>query len=206
MRPTPTVSASLSVGGRHEVTTLLSVLPAETIGGIGMLGVDQLSGQRLTLDFRARQLRIEGSRWASRSDRDVVVSARRRDGQLTLVDADLDGAPITAFLDSGGQTTIGNMALYGLVRGRRPLGGSSPVAVISASGQSVPAEIADLAQLRVGGLWLQHLPVAFADLHTFHMWGMVDRPAILLGVDVLSRFDSVALDFARGEVRFRLPA
>ena len=28
----------------------------------------------------------------------------------------------------------------------------------------------------------------------------------LPGVDVLSRFDSVELDFARGEVRFRLPA
>ncbi len=37
------------------------------------------------------------------------------------------------------------------------------------------------------------------------MWRLTDRPAILLGVDVLSRFEWVCLDFARDEVRFRLP-
>jgi hypothetical protein len=36
------------------------------------------------------------------------------------------------------------------------------------------------------------------------MWNMIDKPAILLGVDILSRFQYVCLDFARDEVRFRL--
>ena len=51
---TPTVSASLQFGARaaHDVT--LSVLPAASIGGPGMLGLDQLDGARLTLDFRPR--------------------------------------------------------------------------------------------------------------------------------------------------------
>jgi len=59
--------------------------------------------------------------------------------------------------------------------------------------------------LRIGRLTLPTWPVTFADLHTFQMWHMVDRPAILLGVDVLSRFDYVCLDFARNQVRFRVP-
>ena len=63
----------------------------------------------------------------------------------------------------------------------------------------------DLPRLRVGNLNMPNWPVAFADLHTFRMWNLVDRPAILLGVDVLSRFETVCLDFARDEVRFRLP-
>jgi hypothetical protein len=66
------------------------------------------------------------------------------------------------------------------------------------------AEIADLPALHVGDLRLPAWPVAFADLHTFHMWNMIDQPAILLGVDVLSRFQYVCLDFARDEVRFRM--
>jgi hypothetical protein len=34
----------------------------------------------------------------------------------------------------------------------------------------------------------------------------LDRPpAILLGVDILSRFEYVTLDFPRSEVRFRVP-
>ena len=97
-------------------------------------------------------------------------------------------------------------ALRALVRARDPKGVWTSATILSAGGQSIPAEVADLPRLRVGGLLLQHLSVAFADLHTFHMWNLADRPAILLGVDVLSQFDSVALDFARGEVRFRLPA
>jgi hypothetical protein len=56
----------------------------------------------------------------------------------------------------------------------------------------------------VGNLKVPVWPVAFADLHTFEMWGMIKDPAILIGVDLLSRFDSVCLDFARDEVRFRM--
>lgn len=170
-----------------------------------MLGVDRLAGERLTLDFHGRQLRIEGSRHAARDPLDVVVRARRRDGQLTLVDADLAGSPVTAFLDSGAQATIGNPALRALVRARDPQAAWTAASIISAAGLVIPCEVADLPSLRVGGLRLQHLPVAFADLHTFHLWDLDRRPAVLLGVDVLSCFRSVALDFARGEVRFRLP-
>jgi hypothetical protein len=34
--------------------------------------------------------------------------------------------------------------------------------------------------------------------------GPVDRPAILIGIDMLNAFESVALDFTRGQVHFRL--
>lgn len=57
--------------------------------------------------------------------------------------------------------------------------------IISAIGQTIDAE--------------------FADLLTFKLWALVNRPAILLGGDVLRRFETVCLDFSRDEVRFRLP-
>lgn len=198
-----TVSVDLKVGGRGEAQMTLSVLPASTIGGDGMLGVDRLAGSRLTLDFHDQELRIEASGRAARDPADVVVRARRRDGQLTLIGADLDGAPLTAFLDSGAQVTIGNPALRELVRGKAAIW--TQASIISASGQVIPAEVASLQALRIGGLLVNHLPVAFADLHTFRMWDLDRGPSILLGVDVLSHFQSVALDFARSEVRFRLP-
>jgi hypothetical protein len=66
--------------------------------------------------------------------------------------------------------------------------------------------MADLLGLLVGNLRVPIWPVAFADLHTFEMWGMLKEPAILIGVDILSRFESVCLDFSRDEVRFRMAA
>ena len=204
MRLTPTVTASLTIGARGETRVVMPVMPAATVGGLGMLGVDRLDGRRLTLDFKAQQLRIESGR-PTRDPLDVVVPARSRHGQLTLVDADLAGAPITAFLDSGAQITIGNAPLLALARVKNPTSVWADCSIISAMGQTIAAVVADVPSLRVGGLSLSHLPVAFADLHTFHLWDLGKRPAMLLGVDVLSQFDYVSLDFVRGEVRFRLP-
>ena len=150
-------------------------------------------------------MRIDARSPPSRHPDDFVLKAHRRDGQLTLVDADLAGVKLVAFLDSGAQNTIGNMALRALAITRHPTSLWSQTPVLSATGQTIMAQMADLPRLRVGTLQLPYWPVAFADLHTFRMWNLIDKPAILLGMDVLSRFEYVSLDFARDEVRFRLP-
>lgn len=205
VQETATTRATLGVGVRDESDVTLSVLPQTAIGGAGMLGLDRLDGRRLTLDFRTESLLIEDKGRVFRDPEDIAVKARRRDGQLTLIDADLAGIPLIALLDSGAQNTVGNEALRQLALTRRPQTVWSRTPIVSATGQSIDADFADLPALRVGGLRLPNWPVAFADLHTFRLWDLTHRPAILLGVDILSRFESVCLDFARDEVRFRLP-
>lgn len=203
---TPTVTASLQFGGRSVHDATLSVLPGEAIGGPGMLGLDQLDGARLTLDFAREQVTIdEGPELPGGGDA-FHMRAKRRDGQLTLVDANLAGIPVTAFLDSGAQDTIGNMALRELAITRYPLTPIQQVPIVSVTGQTIAAEFADLPSLRIGGVTLPNWPVAFADLHIFRMWDLTRTPAILIGVDVLSRFETVCLDFRHDQVGFRLPA
>ena len=201
----PTAVVDLGVGRQVQESVTVSILPKSSIGGLGILGLDRLEGQQLILDFHSQSLRIgaPGSLWHDGTD--IFLKAQRRDGQLTLVDADLAGIPLIAFIDSGAQNTIGNLALRELAVARNSKRIWLQTPVISATGQVMSAEMADLPHLRIGGLKLPNWPVAFADLHTFKMWNLVKRPAILLGVDILSRFQSVSLDFARNEVRFRLP-
>ncbi|HWA63191.1 MAG TPA: retroviral-like aspartic protease family protein [Caulobacteraceae bacterium] len=200
----PTTTADVQVGDRTFAKATMSILPAEPLGGDGLLGLDLMEGQRLTLDFRGQSLRIESGRSDVRPT-DVQIRARRRDGQLTLVEADLAGVPVTAFLDSGAQATIGNMALRQLAVTRNPTTVWSRIPIVSATGQTIEADIADLPALHIGGIRLPNWPVAFADLHTFRLWDLVSRPAILVGVDVMSRFEQVSLDFRRNEVSFRFP-
>lgn len=202
---TPTTRASLQIGARRADQVLLSVLPASAIGGPGMLGLDQLDGGRLTLDFRRQTLSVDTGPALPGLGNEVSVSAHRRDGQLVLVDAELAGIHITAFLDSGAQDTIGNMALRDLAITRYPKSIWSQAPILSVTGQTIEGEMADLPSLRLGTLQLPNWPMAFADLHTFRMWNLVDRPAILIGVDILSRFETVCLDFAHDQVRLRLP-
>ncbi|HWF77734.1 MAG TPA: aspartyl protease family protein [Caulobacteraceae bacterium] len=206
VQTTPTVTASLQFGNRapHDVT--LSVLPEAAIGGPGMLGLDQLDGARLTLDFARQQVTIDDGPALPGGGHAFHMRAKRRDGQLTLVDANLAGIPVTAFLDSGAQDTIGNMALRELAITRYPLTPIHQVPIISVTGQTIAAQFADLPSLRIGGVTLPSWPVAFADLHIFRMWDLTSAPAILIGVDVLSRFETVCLDFRHDEVGFRLPA
>jgi hypothetical protein len=47
--------------------------------------------------------------------------------------------------------------------------------------------------------------VAFADAHPFKRFGLLDRPAMLLGMDTLRVFHRVSVDFAQRKVRFLLP-
>jgi hypothetical protein len=200
----PTTTAMLRIGRLPEAAAGLSVLPGEAIGGDGMLGLDLMNGAQLTLDFGRELVTIGGPR-GDAGPRETVLGARRRDGQLTLVSASLAGIPVTAFIDSGAQDTVGNMALREMAIHRYPTTSMSQVPIVSVTGQTMQCEILDLPGLRIGSLSLPNWPVAFADLHVFSMWNLIDRPAILLGIDVMTRFETVCLDFRRSEVRFRLP-
>jgi len=198
----PTTQARLDIGDRREDDVVLSVLPQAAIGGLGMLGVERLAGQRLTLDFARERLVIERSRNAWRDPGDVVLKTQRRDGQLTLVDAELAGVPITAFIDSGAESTIGNGALKAIAAAQRPRATWTQAPVLGVTGKIMQADMAGFPGLRIGGLRLPPWPLAFADLHTFTLWGLTEQPALMIGVDILSRFRAVSLDFERDEVRF----
>lgn len=205
VQPTPTVSTQLQLGDRRVRDVTLYVLPGSAIGGTGMLGLDQLDGVRLTLDFQHETLTIDSGPALPGAGASYQMKAHRRDGQLTLVDADVAGIKVTAFLDSGAQDTIGNMVLRQMAITRYPMTLLRRLPIISVTGQTIDAEFADLPTFRIGGAHVESWPIAFADLHIFRLWNLVDRPAILIGVDVLSRFETVCLDFRHDEVGFRLP-
>lgn len=199
----------LQIGPRDRRNVRAPALPIRGPEIDGILGVDWLKGQRLTLDFKGRKMEIT----KSRSDRDepgrtVVVPARRRKGQLTIVDADLSGEPISAIIDSGAQGSMCNRLLRDLVRQQESRSSSTDrgapeiVRMETLAGESFTGETVFLPFLRLGGLRLGNVPVTFAEMHVFDVWGLKDKPALLLGMDLLSQFEKVSLDFGRSAVRF----
>lgn len=209
---------SLSVGRLSSRRIRMPLLPRRYLGAEGLLGVNVLANRRVKLDFRTNNFTIlpssrhsvrdeePASRWTRPVDRTVfVVPARQRFGQLTIVDAEFEGVPVTAFLDSGAETTVANLACRDAILARQPWRASEivPVEVISATGQSVMGQLSHIPPLRLGGLKIGNLLSVFADLHTFRIWDLQDRPAILVGVDVMRHFESVELDFGRSQVTFR---
>lgn len=72
----------------------------------------------------------------------------------------------------------------------------------SLAGEVFVGESVFLPFLRLGGLHLGNVQVTCADMHVFDIWGLKDSPALVLGIDLLSQFEQVALDFGRSQVRF----
>lgn len=208
----------LTIAGLLTRRVRMPVLPRRYLGADGLLGVDVLTNRRATLDFERQSFSLASggatptvarSAGARRADdvasNEVVVPARHRFGQLTIVDAELGGVRLTAFLDSGAEMTVGNTSLAAALRGRPGLINDRPLQVelVSATGQLVAGEMTTVPPLRLGGVRLGNLSCVFADLHTFEIWQLNDRPALLIGVDVMRHFDAIELDFSKRNVHFR---
>ncbi|WP_296595853.1 retroviral-like aspartic protease family protein [Phenylobacterium sp.] len=205
-RPVVTLDR-LQVGPRDRRRVRAPALPLKGPEVDGILGVDWLKGQRLVLDFKHSRLEITRSQSDSpEPGRVVVVPARRRKGQLTIVDADLSGSKISAIIDSGAQGTLCNLKLRDLARSQEMRRGEPQapqyVQMESLAGERFTGEAVFLPFLRLGGLHLGNVPVTCADMHVFDIWGLKEVPALVLGMDLLRQFEQVALDFGRSQVRF----
>ncbi len=213
--PSPTVRVqSLGVGGLVSRRLSMPVLDRRFLGADGLLGVDVMANRRAILDFRGQTFTLAAGddprNFAAvpqigRSATDaIVVQARHRFGQLTIVDAEIGGVKLTAFLDSGAENTVGNPALRDALLGRGALNERfAQVELVSATGQLAAGEVATVPPLRLGGVRLGNMACVFADLHTFRIWDLDDRPALLIGVDVMRHFDSIELNFRERLVKFR---
>ncbi|MBE7217190.1 MAG: aspartyl protease family protein [Caulobacteraceae bacterium] len=198
----------LEVGDRKLENAQLALLARAHLGALGLVGLDLLKRERVVIDVAARRMRVTHSRGMEDGPGVVVVRGRSRFGQLILVDSSVRGRKVFVVLDSGAECTMGNPALRALLyRERIAKGrpdGRQLIDLLSVTGQTVKGESDHMPELTLGGLQLFDLPVVYADLDTFRRFGLVDQPALLLGMDVLRTFSEVAIDFGRREVGFTL--
>ena len=194
----------LKVGSTTVQNFIAPVLEERHLGAHGILGIDSLVDQRLLLDFVREQIIVQDARRSVISHPDeIIVVARRRRGQLILTQGTIDDQEIEAVIDTGAQVTIGNLALRRrLLRILRP-NEVTTTTLVSVTGGTIMAEVALIPELRFGRLSVQNLAVAFVDAPPFKLFGLADRPALLLGADVLRIFRRVSLDFRRRKVRFQ---
>ncbi len=173
------------------------------LGAHGLLGIEQLRGRVLAIDFDRNEMLLRtGSAFAPapRAEIDeIVVEARSKSGQLIITDAQYDKTRITVVIDTGSAVSLGNTALMHRLRETEAAG---VVTLMDVTGRTLTANYRIARRVRLGGLALQQLPVAFADVAPFRRFGLANKPALLLGMDSLKLFRRVEIDFARREIRF----
>ncbi|MFN3523380.1 MAG: retroviral-like aspartic protease family protein [Phenylobacterium sp.] len=228
VEPSETVNIGrLDIGRVASRRLRAPMLDRARLGADGLLGVDVMRNRRVAMDFAGNRLTIgkpdaepvtrrnvsdgrlrDNAAEEAAAANVVIVPARYRFGQLIIIDADMGGSPVTAFLDSGSQNTVGNLVLHQRLKATpfALTAQTTVVELISATGQRAQGELSSVPPLRMGGLTIGNLSAVFADLHIFRLWELSDRPAILIGIDVMRHFDAVELDFANRRVLFRTPS
>src|SRR3954469_2557267 len=204
----PTVVVQgLRVGQRTIDDIQAPALARINLGAAGMLGVDSLQTQRVIFDFQNHQMTIMPSRRADQHwpEGTIVVTARSRFGRLMLIDASIDRQRVWVIVDTGSEISVGNMALRHALEQRHRLGPTAPITMVSVTGGRITAEYSIARQMRIGDADINFMPIAFADVHPFRQLQLMDRPAILLGMDALSLFHRVSVDFANRRVRLLTP-
>ena len=194
----------LTVGTNTVANLELPALREFDLGGDGMIGIDALVQQRLMLDFEKHLIKVEDARIPERHEPgEIVILARRQRGQLILTHVKAAGYELDAIIDTGTEITIGNLALRDkLIRGNRDK--FLTVDVIGVTGVSAKLQVARIGELELGPVVLRDVPMAFADVPPFKMFGLTDQPALLLGTDILDTFRRISLDFRARKVRFQL--
>ena len=196
--------AELTLGPSTIRDLHVPALREQDLGGEGMIGIDALIYQRLMMDFEKRIIKAEDARRPAKPiPGEIVVTARRQRGQLILTEVAADRLPLDAVIDTGSEVTIGNSALRKKLirRGRDKFW---TVEMTGVTGTTVELEMANLGELRLGPITMRNVPIAFADVPPFSVFGLSNQPSLLIGTDLLETFRRVSLDFKARKVRFQL--
>jgi predicted aspartyl protease len=197
----------LGVANSTILNVRAPVLLAKDMGADGILGIDGLQKKRILIDFRSHNMAIfESSEPELPEEPDVIlVMAKSKFGQLILVDADVDGRKLSVILDTGAQNSVGNSVLRSVIAKNNSRKAPLPIDLVGVTGEKTRADFTSIDRIRIGGFRLTNVPVAYADAYPFKKFKLTRKPALLLGMDVLRKFDRVSIDFAKREIKFLLP-
>jgi predicted aspartyl protease len=200
--------SSLSVSSFAGAKIEAPALERRHMGANGILGIDTLQGHAVAIDFDTETMRVSPSTRRKRRARpsapgEIVIQAKSLFGQLVVTDADFRGTKVRVILDTGTEVSMGNEALRRRVA--RSHKGMRDIELISVIGGKMVAGYTQVPQVKIGAVTFENLPIAFSASAPFKEWGLVEKPALLLGMDALRMFRRVNIDFANREVRLTMP-
>lgn len=184
-----------------EETVLPVVWTPVLAGADGIFGAAGLTEKSLLVDFQRNRVvispQIEGAVRLS----SVKIHALRPTHGLITLETQIGRVPVIAVIDTGSERTLGNLALRDALKARRRAGAvASVTSVYGATREVEPGEITRAPLITIGPLHISDVSIVFGDFHIFKVWEMQDKPAMIIGMDVLGTVASLGIDFRNQEV------
>jgi predicted aspartyl protease len=210
---------SIALGGLSMPSAPLPIVADALDGADGFLGTGAFADQRVFIDFRRGRIAISGSRPSGDTKGFVQVPADLSRARLVAVDTRVNGIAVRAILDTGAGGTVGNSAMRVLLAdarggGRGSAGGGGSSADRSAQGgdrivgTTAAVEIGatyPMPPIALGALLFAGARVSFADAAIFSYLDLSEKPALLIGMDVLGQLDSMIIDYGSRTLKLRPP-
>jgi hypothetical protein len=197
---------TLSVGDLAVDSPVLPIVPDALGGAEGVLGSQGLKNKRIFIDFRHDKIVITYSRNERSPQGFHTVPFRLIRDQLIVVDAMVGPVHAHAVVDTGGQSTIGNLALRDALKERILLYHSRPDRIVGATLAEESGEIVGTPAISMGPIEMRDEGVTFADIYIFKYWKMLHEPALMIGMDALGTLDTLIIDYRRKELQIRTAA
>lgn len=195
---------TLQTGDLIQRDLRVAVLNSVMGGADGILGVQGFEGLRVTVDFSDDEITIVRSRGQRARLHEGTIPATLRFGRLLVVDGYVGRIPVKAVIDTGAETTLGNLALRdALLRKRRDKDGPDDAFVIGLNDVSQSGRFIRSPRIQLGDAEIDGLYIIYGDIHVFKLWGLEEEPAILVGMDVLGSLERLVIDYRREEIQFR---
>jgi hypothetical protein len=193
---------------RMEVGALLiepSTLPivADVFGGAeGVLGREGMPDKRIFADFGRDVLIISRSHRERAAIGFNIVPLKLVHGGLLATEVMVGSVRALAIIDTGGQQTVGNLALRdALAKHQTKEGVAEDIIGVTLDlqhGNTVSAPPVSLGTLKLRGV-----RVTFADMFLFEHLNLTHQPTLMLGMDVLGSFDVLVIDYKMREMQIR---
>lgn len=174
-------------------------------GEQGLLGVDGMSGRRLRMDFERNCIEIVQSSQARRLRGWSTIEGDMRFGHLVVIRGSINGIRVHLLLDTGSDSSLANVALREALNARLRRRAREEQTIAYTAGSTVVLENSILVpRMMMGELEVRNVTAYVGDYHIFQLWGLVDEPTLLLGMDVLSQARGLAIDYGRGTVHLQI--
>ena len=201
----PSVPIEILQAGDLELRSLrLPVIWAPVMAGAdGILGAAGLREERIMVEFARNRVTITRPPIGLAPRGFQRVHATLMDNGLMTVDVRVGGVRAIAIVDTGAERSLGNQALRDALRHWQSTRKAPDFTdVFGTTSEIAKGEKGMAPIITLGPLKLIDLALIYGDFHIFDVWNLRDRPAMILGMDVLGTVRSLGIDFRNRELYF----
>lgn len=178
----------------RERLTVAVATDANLLREDGILGADVFAGRRLTFNIPGKTVTVESparNRWR-RARSNLTI----RNGNLAEIDGRIGKVSAKFMLDTGSDECIINGPLRERLKEAYPrMPHLDEATVRGVTGHVIVGDYLELPDVRMGNVIIRDAGAVVADVPIFRIWGLEEEPAMIVGVNVLSRLDQFSIDY-----------